>query len=85
MFTRFKIFSNEVRMACSGQIESHVSLVMGARNKMREAKDTSLPRSTRLHLLDEAGSLTREAMKAVGKLPNLRALHAEVTKQFLKV
>lgn len=72
-------------MACLGQIESHVALVMEARNNMREAENTELARSTRLQLLDTAGNLIREAMKVVGKIPTLRELHLECTDRFLKV
>lgn len=72
-------------MACSGQIESHVALVMEARNKMRAAEDTSLTRLERLQLLSDASDLIRDAIKQVGKQPNLVELLMESIMQFLKV
>lgn len=72
-------------MACSGQIESHVALVMEARNKMKEAEDTSLARIRRLQLLCDASNLIHGAMNLVGRLPNLRALLTECSDQFIGV
>ncbi len=72
-------------MACSGQIESHVALVQEARNKMKLAEDTSLPRIDRLDLLSEASDLIHCAMQLVGRLPNLRELLVECSTQFLGV
>lgn len=72
-------------MACSGQIESHVALVMEACNKMKEAEDTSLARIRRLQLLCDASNLIHGAMNLVGRLPNLRARLTECSDQFIGV
>lgn len=72
-------------MACSGQIESHVALVQEARNKMKEAEDTSLPKVHRLQLLSEASDLVILAMRSVGTLSNLRALVVECCERFFEV
>jgi len=72
-------------MACSGQIESHVALVMDARNRMKEAEDTSLSRVRRLQLLCDASNLIHGAMNLVGRLPNLREMLTDCSNQFLGV
>jgi len=72
-------------MACSGQIESHVALVMDARNRMKEAEDTSLSRVRRLQLLCDASNLIHGAMNLVGRLPNLRKMLTDCSNQFLGV
>jgi len=72
-------------MACSGQIESHVALVMDARNRMKEAEDTSLSRVRRLQLLCDASNLIHDAMNLVGRLPNLRKMLTDCSNQFLGV
>jgi hypothetical protein len=72
-------------MACSGQIESHVALVMDARNRIREADDTSLSRVRRLQLLCDACNLVHGAMNLVGRLPNLKDMLAECSTKFLEV
>jgi len=72
-------------MACSGQIESHVALVMDARKRMKEAEDTSLSRVRRLQLLCDASNLIHGAMNLVGRLPNLRKMLTDCSNQFLGV
>ena len=72
-------------MACSGQIESHVALIQEARNKMKEAENTSLSRIHRLQLLCDASNLIHGAMNLMGRLPNLKAMLAECSTQFLGV
>jgi len=70
-------------MACSGQIESHVALIQEARNKMKEAEDTSLSRIHRLQLLCDASNLIHGAMNLVGRLPNLRNMLTECSMRFM--
>jgi len=72
-------------MACRAQIQQHVSYIMEARDKMREAEDPLLKKLRRLELLYEATELINKTIEGLGPLSNLLLLRDEVHIQFLEV